>query len=80
MLPAAEDTTIEDTTLPRSQAQEVAYVETLEGKFRWLRFPAALEHSYRNHDAAERLGLPVIAFDITRGEGGAVAVARPTWS
>lgn len=54
MLPATEAPTVEDTTLPRSQAQEVAYVETLEGKFRWLRFPAALEHSYRNHDAAER--------------------------
>jgi ABC-type lipoprotein export system ATPase subunit len=41
---------------------------------------AALIVATHDHDAAERLRLPVIAFDITRGEGGAVAVARPTWS
>ncbi len=41
---------------------------------------AALIIATHDHDAAERLGLPVIAFDITRGEEGAVAVARPTWA
>lgn len=41
---------------------------------------AALVIATHDHDAADRLQLPVIAFDITRGAGGAVAVARPTWA
>ena len=40
---------------------------------------AALIIATHDHDAAERLRLPVIAFEITRAEQGAVAVARPTW-
>jgi len=37
---------------------------------------AALIVATHDHDAAERLRLPVIAFEITRGAQGAVAVAR----
>ena len=40
---------------------------------------AALIIATHDHDAAERLRLPVVAFEITRAEQGAVAVARPTW-
>jgi putative ABC transport system ATP-binding protein len=37
---------------------------------------AALIVATHDHDAAERLRLPVVAFEITRGAQGAVAVAR----
>ena len=40
---------------------------------------AALIIATHDHDAAERLRLPVVAFEITRAPQGAVAVARPTW-
>ena len=40
---------------------------------------AALIVATHDHDAAARLELPVVAFDITRAPGGALAVARPTW-
>ena len=38
---------------------------------------AALIVATHDHDAAARLRLPVVAFEITRSEQGAVAVARP---
>ena len=41
---------------------------------------AALIIATHDHDAASRLALPVVAFEITRTATGAVAVARPTWS
>ncbi|RZI81768.1 MAG: diguanylate cyclase [Rubrivivax sp.] len=37
------------TSLPVS-----CHAQTLEGKFRWLRFPADQENAYRNHDATLR--------------------------
>lgn len=40
---------------------------------------AALVVATHDHDAAARLRLPVVAFEITRAEQGAVAVARPGW-
>lgn len=43
------------SALPQaSEAPEAAYVRTLEGKFRWLRFPAQQEREYRWHNAEER--------------------------
>ena len=41
---------------------------------------AALIVATHDHDAAARLALPVVGFEITRAEGGAVAIARPNWS
>ena len=40
---------------------------------------AALIIATHDHDAAARLALPVIAFEISRSQNGAIAVARPTW-
>ncbi len=40
---------------------------------------AALIIATHDHDAAARLALPVVAFAITRTEGGATAVARTRW-
>lgn len=42
---------------------ETPFLQALEGRFRWLRFPAALERRYRKHDMEDRrklLGINVI--------------------